>query len=218
LSASAPLSLRFDPVIAKAQTPFRLGLFGGTFDPVHIGHLHIATCACEQFSLDGVLFILAGRPIRKIRGPLTDAEDRYAMLKAVVAGNPRFDVSRVELDREGPTYTIDTLRAIQERYENRVELFFIVGLDVLADIDSWKDAGEIADRVTFLSAKRAISPDLERRLVHNRECFDTHDIDSRLIDLSSSGLREWTGQGRSIRYLVPDAAYSYIKEQGLYQG
>jgi nicotinate-nucleotide adenylyltransferase len=204
--------------VPGTSAPFRLGLFGGTFDPVHVGHLHLAERAREQFALDGVLFIPTGQPVRKLATGFSAAEDRHAMLKAAVAGNAHFDVSRIEIERAGATYTIDTLRTITERYGGRAQLFFIAGSDAVADLGSWKDAAKIAQMVTVLCAKRPIVGDLAPALLHNGICFDIHDIDSCLIDVSSRVLREWVGQGRSIQYLVPDAVYSYIREQGLYQG
>jgi nicotinate-nucleotide adenylyltransferase len=230
LSSVPLISARFDALIDLigvaattrgddgATQPFRLGLFGGTFDPVHIGHLHIAECAREQFELDGVLFIPTGQPVRKLAAGFSASEDRYAMLRAAVADNAHFDVSRIEIDRTGTTYTIDTLHAIHERHGDRAELYFIVGSDAAADIGTWKNAGEIATLVTILSAKRVISQDAEPTLLHNGNCFDIRPIASRLLDISSQGLRERVGQGCSIRYLVPDTTCAYIREQGLYQG
>jgi nicotinate-nucleotide adenylyltransferase len=236
LSADPPISARFDALIdmvdavaaarearearanSEAVRPFRLGLLGGTFDPVHVGHLHIAECAREQFALDGVLFVPTGQPVRKLAAGFSVSEDRYAMLKAAIADNAYFDVSRIEIDRGGTTYTIDTLRAIHERYGKRAKLFFIVGSDAADDIDTWKDAEEIATLVTVLSAKRVISKDAEPTLLHNGNRFDIRPITSCLLDVSSRRLRERVGQGCSIRYLVPDATYAYIREQGLYQG
>jgi nicotinate-nucleotide adenylyltransferase len=219
--AQAPISPRFDGAIEAieiSEKAFRLGIFGGTFDPVHVGHLHIAARAREQFSLDGVLFIPTGQPVRKLDGTLTAGEERYAMLRAAIDDNPYFDASRIEIEREGTTYTIDTLRAIKERYGERAECFFIGGFDATADIDSWKDSDQIAKMVTILSARRTITPDLELSLLHNESCFDILPIDSCLIDVSSSELRTLVRQGQSIRYLVPDQCYAYIREQGLYQG
>jgi nicotinate-nucleotide adenylyltransferase len=185
---------------------------------VHIGHLHLAECAREQFALDGVLFIPTGRPVRKLTAGFSAAEDRHAMLKAAIAGNAHFDVSRIEIERAGATYTIDTLQALVERYGERAELFFIVGSDTAADLGSWKDAAKIAKLVTVLCAKRPIVGDPAPALLHNGICFDIRDVNSCLIDVSSRVVRKWVGQGRSIQYLVPDAVYSYIREQGLYQG
>jgi nicotinate-nucleotide adenylyltransferase len=228
------ISSRFDALIDAAGTPgtvstadaagtadaqpFRLGLFGGTFDPVHLGHLHIAECAREQFALDGVLFIPTGQPVRKLGAGFSAADDRHAMLKAAVAGNACFDVSRIEIERAGATYTIDTLRAIKERYGEKAALFFIVGFDAAFDMSTWKDAAEIAGLVTVLSAKRALPQDTEPSLLDNGSRFDIRLIDSCIIGVSSRELREWVKTGRSIHYLVPDATYSYIREQRLYRG
>jgi nicotinate-nucleotide adenylyltransferase len=215
---STIVSPRFDALIAAADPPFRLGLFGGTFDPAHVGHLHVAERAREQFELNGVLFIPTGQPIRKLGARLSAADDRYAMLKAAVTGNEYFDVSRIEIERAGVTYTIDTLRALKARYGDHVQFFFIAGADAACDMSTWKDAEEIATLATVLSAKRTIPKDSGRTLLHNGSCFDIQYIDSCLIDVSSSELRAWVKQGRSIRHLVPDATYAYIKEQRLYQG
>jgi nicotinate-nucleotide adenylyltransferase len=218
LSSDSVISSRFDALIDSAEQPFRLGLFGGTFDPVHIGHLHIAERAREQFELDGVLFIPTGQPVRKLDSGFSAAADRLAMLRAAIAGNAHFDASRVEIERAGTTYTIDTLCAVKDRYGEKATLFFIVGSDAAEDMVTWKDADRIAGLVTVLSAKRAISHDVEPSLLHNGSCFDIRPIDSRLIDVSSRELRELVKRGHSIQYLVPDVTYAYIREQGLYRG
>jgi nicotinate-nucleotide adenylyltransferase len=222
------ISPRFDALIDAvgdgtrgATAPsFRLGLFGGTFDPIHIGHLHIAECAREQFALDGILFIPTGQPVRKLQTGFSAAEDRHAMLKAAIAGNAHFDVSRIELERPGATYTIDTLRAIKERYGEKAELFFIVGSDSATDLVTWKEAEAIAELVTILSARRdpLLSPVGGCFPAQTTACFDVRSIDSCLIGISSRELREWVRQGRSIHYLVPNATHAYIEEQKLYQG
>jgi nicotinate-nucleotide adenylyltransferase len=220
LSCASIISPRFDPLIDAAREPFRLGIFGGTFDPVHVGHLHVAECAREQFALDGVLFVPTGQPVRKQERELTPADDRFAMLKAAVAGNEQFDVSRIETDRAGTTYTIDTLRALRARYGERATLFFITGSDASSDMGTWKNANEISKLVTVLSARRvgfvnvgeAASKPAPKRI----EPFDIRTIDSALIDVSSRQLREWVSEGRSIHYLVPSVTCSYIREQKLY--
>jgi len=211
------ISPRFDAQIDAATRPFKLGIFGGTFDPVHVGHLYIAECAREQFDLDGVLFIPTGKPAYKIN-TVSNAEDRYAMLLAGIAGNEHFDVSRIEMDRTGTTFTIDTLTLLKGRYGDRAELFFIVGSDTAADIAQWKRADEIKGMVTFLCAGRKISEDMRLAMLHNNKGFDLRFIDSLLIDVSSGQLRELVRGRRSIRYLVTDAVCAYISEQGLYRG
>jgi nicotinate-nucleotide adenylyltransferase len=216
--ATQPLiSARFDPQIDAAEKPFRLGLFGGTFDPIHVGHLHIAERAREQFKLDGVLFIPTGRPVRKPQEAVSKAKDRLAMLLVAVAGNEHFDVSRIEVERKGATYTIDTLRSLKDRYRDKAELFFIGGSDVAADMVTWKGADEISRLAPILCARRMPGQKAEdERPVDGG--FDIRYIDSSLIDISSRALREWVKEGRSIHYLVPEATCSYIREQGLYKG
>jgi len=211
------VSTRFDSQIDAAKTAFRLGIFGGTFDPIHYGHLHIAEMARQQFELDGVLFIPTGKPVHKAHSRISDVEDRYIMLLEAIAGNKQFDASRIEIDRGGTTYTIDTIRALHARYLDHAELFFIVGSDTAADINTWKDAGEIVKLVTILCAKRADSPDEEQTTPERDWGFDPKYIEASLIDISSHELRKLVQAGRNIQYLVPDAVCSYIQKQGLYQ-
>jgi nicotinate-nucleotide adenylyltransferase len=212
------VSARFDSAIdaASGDKPFRLGLFGGTFDPVHIGHMSVAERAREQFELDGVLFIPTGQPVRKLATGASPAASRCAMLEAAIAGNSRFDLSLMETRRLGPTYTIDTLRIIKARYGERARLFFILGADSAAELATWLEAAEIARLVEILSAPRTIPADKERSLVHNENGFIVHAIRAPLIDISSRELRMWAQRGRSLRYLVPDEVAAYIEEQGLY--
>jgi nicotinate-nucleotide adenylyltransferase len=220
------ISERFDARIddGTPEAPFRLGILGGTFDPVHVGHLHIAQCALEQFSLEGVLFITTGIPIRKIENGFSDAEDRFAMVKAAVSDNECFDASRVELDRAGDTYTIDTLRSIHERYGSRAELFFIAGFDAATDMDTWKDADEIAELVTVLCAGRRASghdgekaAEAEALQPKNRTGFTIKHLDTLNLDISSQELRSLLKEGYSAKYLIPSAALEYITEHGLYR-
>ena len=200
-----------------ATQPFRLGLFGGTFDPLHIGHLHIAERALEQFKLDGILFIPTGAPAHKLQTYVSDAEERYTMLHAALVDNHSFDVSRIEIEREGTTYTIDTLRILKERYGGKAELYFIAGADMAADMKTWKNSEEVAGLITVLCARRLITNEEEQILLQNNREFNIRFIDSSLIDVSSRELREWVRTDQSIRYLVPDTVYAYIIEHGLYR-
>lgn len=224
MSYKQPVSARFDEPIdalSEGDKPFRLGIFGGTFDPIHVGHMSIAQRALEQFELDGVVFIPTGQPVRKAQTLLSAAENRWSMLKIALAGNEHFDVSRIEIDREGATYSIDTLRTIKNRYGTKAQLFFIAGADSTVDLPTWKDAQEIAELVEVLSAPRTIPEAEKRSMVHNSPTkeysFIVHDIKTPLIDVASSELRAWAQQGRSLRYLVSDAVCEYIRQQGLYQ-
>ena len=219
-NTQAVVSPAFDSQIDAAQVPFRLGLFGGTFDPVHVGHLHIAERAYEQFKLNGVLFIPAGIPAHKDQTEISGASHRYAMLLKAIKGNGHFDVSQIEIQRSGITYTIDTLHIIKERFQNHAELFFIVGADTAVEIGTWKDANEVTKLVTVLSARRTITPAQGQGSAPlQASCaLDLCPIDSALVDISSRELRESVKAGKSIRYLVPDEVCTYIQEQGLYRG
>lgn len=184
----------------------RLGVFGGTFDPVHVGHLAIANAACESLSLDRVLFVLARRSPLKDRGPVAGEADRLRMLELAVAGEPHFAVSRIELDREGPSYTVDTL----ERLSGTDELFLILGSDAIADFPRWKDPDRIAKLATLAVAERPGAP---------KRVGDAPTVmfDAPRLDISSRELRARAARGLSLRYLVPEPAWQHLEARGLYR-
>ncbi len=132
----------------------RLGVMGGTFDPIHYGHLVTAEEALVQFALDSVLFVPTGRPWMKEHEVVSPPEDRYLMTVIATASNPLFRVSRMEVDRDGPTYTVDTLRGLKELYGEKTDLFFITGADAIVEILQWKDPQELFDLATFIAATR----------------------------------------------------------------
>lgn len=182
----------------------RIGVFGGTFDPVHIGHLAIANAALEELRLDRVLFVPARRSPLKDREPVASAADRLAMLTLALADERRFVVSRVELDRDGPSYTVDTLAALR----GEGELFFIVGADAYADFDRWHEPERIRALATIAVARRPGA---------SAAVTDAHVLDAPLVDISARELRARRARGRSLRYLVPEAALRYIEERRLYR-
>ena len=177
----------------------RVGVFGGTFDPVHVGHLAIAHAALESVPLDRVLFVLAKRSPLKERGPVASEGDRLRMLELAIANEPRFAVSRLELDRDGPSYTVDTL----ERLAGKDELFLILGSDAIADLPRWKDPDRIARLATLVVAERPGAPDRVG--------------DAPRLDISSRELRARAARGRSLRYLVPEPVLQHIEARGLYR-
>jgi nicotinate-nucleotide adenylyltransferase len=184
----------------------RIGVFGGTFDPVHVGHLAIANAALESIPLDRVVFVLARRSPLKDAGPVAAEEDRLRMLELAVAGEPRFAVSRIELDREGPSYTVETL----ERLAGADELFLILGGDAVADLPRWKDPERIAALATLAVAERPGAPERAGRTPVVR-------FDAPRLDISSRELRARASRGRSLRYLVPDPVWKHIEARGLYR-
>ena len=184
----------------------RVGVFGGSFDPVHVGHLAIANAALESVPLDRVLFVLARRAPLKERGPVAGEADRLAMLELAVAGEPRLSVSRIELDRPGPSYTVDTLEALS----GADLLFLILGGDALAALPQWKDPDRITTLATLVVAERPGAP--ERAKKGTVVAFD-----APRLDISSRELRARAARGRSLRYLVPDPVWRHIEARGLYR-
>ena len=181
-----------------------VGVFGGTFDPVHVGHLAIANAALDELGLDRVYFVPARRSPLKQGGPVASAEDRLAMLTAATADEPRFRVSSVELDRDGPSFTVDTLEALR----SEGPLFLILGSDAYADFGRWREPERIRDLATIVLAARPGVPNAPAGV---------RMLDSPLMDISSRELRARAARGRSLRYLVPKAALRYIEEHRLYQ-
>ncbi|MBI2913068.1 MAG: nicotinate-nucleotide adenylyltransferase [Chloroflexi bacterium] len=196
----------------------RLGVLGGTFDPVHLGHLILGETAREQLRLERLLFVVARQPWRKAARAVAPAEHRLAMLRLAAAGNPWFEVSTMELERPGPTYTVDTLEGL--RRENRgAELFFLVGSDALLDLPNWRQPERIVELATLALARRP-GGGLERGDLSERLPGLTSrvvEIDMPLIDISASAVRERVRKGLSIRYLAPEAVEAYIRELGLYR-
>jgi len=182
----------------------RIGVFGGTFDPVHVGHLSIALAALETVPLDRILFVPARRSALKQRDPVAGEADRFALLEAAVADEPRFTVSRAELDRPAPSYTVETLEGLR----GEGELFLIVGSDALAEFARWKDPDRIRSLCTILVASRPGAPDPPPGVVT---------FDAPRLDISSHELRSRAARGRSLRYLVPDPVWREIEARRLYR-
>ncbi|MFB3738320.1 MAG: nicotinate-nucleotide adenylyltransferase [Candidatus Velamenicoccus archaeovorus] len=190
---------------------------GGTFDPIHHGHLLTAEEAAVQFGLDEVVFVPTGQPWMKEGTDVTPAEHRYLMTVIATASNPRFSVSRIEIDREGPTYTVDTLRELRTRAGDGVDLFFVTGADAMLEILHWKDPEEVLALAHFIAATRP-GYDLAR---FEAEAPTAHPNVSVMnipaLAISSTDIRIRVKEGRPIRYLVPDGVQSYIDKAGLYR-
>jgi len=193
----------------------RLGVMGGTFDPIHNGHLLTAEEAAVQFDLDEVVFVPTGHPWMKEQKEVSAPEHRYLMSVIATASNPRFSVSRIEVDRAGPTYTVDTLRELKGLDGDKVDLFFVTGADAMLEILQWKDPEEILALAHFIAATRP-GYDLTRF-----EAEAPHPNVSVMnipaLAISSTDIRKRVGEGRPIRYLVPEGVKSYIEKAGLYR-
>jgi nicotinate-nucleotide adenylyltransferase len=196
----------------------RIGILGGTFDPVHIGHLIMADEAIAQLSLAEVLFVPAGDPWRKSdERRITPAEHRLAMLQIAVAGDDRFGISDIEVRREGPSYTADTLAALAaERLDD--ELVFLLGADAFADLPHWHEPHRIVGHAMLAVAPRATADlrDLLAR-VTGISLDRVLKFEMPRVDVSSTDVRERIARGRPVRYLLPPGVASYIDEHGLYR-
>lgn len=197
---------------------YRLGIMGGTFDPIHYGHLVTAEQAREALDLDLVLFMPAGSPAFKQGKHVTGAEDRYAMTLLATAANPAFSASRFEIDRGGVTYTVDTLRELRAHYPDNVELYFITGADAIIDIVTWRDAQDIGALATLIAATRP-GYDIETakaRIKASDMEFDVRYIEIPALAVSSTNLRERVSCGKSVRYLTSESVLGYIRKNKLY--
>jgi nicotinate-nucleotide adenylyltransferase len=204
----------------------RIGLYGGSFDPVHQGHLIVAECCREQARLDKVLFLPAAIPPHKQDRPLTEAAHRVEMLRLATGGHPAFAISTDEIDRGGVSYTVDTLARLEAAHPAD-ELFLILGPDALADLPTWREPATILGRVEIIAVTREgvddvraivaapqlaalLGPEKTRRVVENR-------VTCPAIGIRASDLRRAVAAGQSIRYRTPRAVEQYINAHGLYQ-
>jgi nicotinate-nucleotide adenylyltransferase len=192
----------------------RLGVMGGTFDPIHYGHLVTAEEALHQFALDRVVFLPTGHPWMKEHEVVSPAEDRYLMSVIATASNPLFSVSRMEVDREGPTYTVDTLRALKHEWGPDTDLFFITGADAMLEILQWKQQEELFDLAHFIAATRP-GYDMTPFDATSRPGVSMMNIPA--LAISSTDIRARVSGGHPIRYLVPEGVKSYIEKAGLYR-
>ncbi|MDI6829709.1 MAG: nicotinate-nucleotide adenylyltransferase [Actinomycetota bacterium] len=202
----------------------RIGVMGGTFDPIHTGHLVTAEEALHQFGLDEVLFIPSGHPPHKEDRESLDPESRYLMAVIATADNPRFRVLRMELERPGPSYTIDTVRELRRLYGPGTDIFFITGADAILEILTWKDPEKLLREARFIAATRP-GYDLKRLEDALPEAEkERHAEDPRVLvmeipalAISSTDIRERVREGRPVTYLVPKGVREFIEKNGFYR-
>ena len=190
----------------------KIGILGGTFDPIHIGHLVLAEQVREKFQLERVIFIPSASPPHKTEQELSPANHRFEMTKLALEGNSFFSVSDIELKREGLSYTVETLRKLKELYKNS-EIYFLTGSDVLDEITTWKDPGEIYKLAKIVIG---IRPGFDEFDPKNH--FAKKSIIATItgVDISSTQIREKVRKGESIKYLVPSKVEEYIRKKSLY--
>lgn len=198
----------------------RIGILGGTFDPVHRGHLEIARIAMDEAALERVIFIPAGQPRLKSGDPSASPEQRLEMLLLAVNGAPGFDVSGMELRRAGPTLTVDTLRELREELGDGVELYFILGLDAVARFDQWVEPERVVELARLLAVSRPGYSGFDWPEFYSRNPYvegRVDCLDSTAIDISASELRARIAAGASVSGLLPSAVEQYIRDNGLYR-
>ncbi len=199
----------------------KIGIMGGTFDPIHIGHLILGESAWQQLGLDYVIYLPAGNPPHKQHreGRATDRQ-RMDMVQLATAENPHFIVSDFEMNEDGFTYTYRTLEHMRKEYPG-AEIYFIIGADSLFDFDTWREPQKICDNCTLVVATRyhTSAEELDAAIRHCRETYHASivKLDTENIDCSSRMLREWISRGHSIRYYMPNGVLEYIRKYGLYR-
>ncbi len=215
---AAPLTERAPDT--TADDPRRIGILGGTFDPPHVGHLWLATLAADAIGLDRVLFMPAAQPPHKRGEKVTSAADRLVMTRLAISGNDAFELTLIEMERAGPSYTIDSVVELRRLYGDDAELFLLMAADSLAQIDTWRQPDELLERIEWVVGPRpgVALPDwsaLEERF--GQRAGRIHLLDGPSLDVSSTAVRERVAAGHAIRYLVPRGVEELIVDRGLYR-
>ena len=204
--------------IADVIVSKRIAVMGGTFDPIHYAHLLIAEDVRRRFKLPQVLFVPSGNPPHKSNGEVTSAEDRYIMAELATCSNPHFAVSRMELDRAGPSYTIDTIRELKSIIGKGAEVFFVTGADAILEIVTWHQPDAILDEARLIAVPRpGFDIDGLNETLGAERASKVMVIDAPLADISSTRIRKLIRAGESARYLTPRAVIDYIMKRGLYR-
>ncbi|MEU1162617.1 nicotinate-nucleotide adenylyltransferase [Streptomyces sp. NPDC005921] len=204
---------RYTPAGPAHTGKRRLGVMGGTFDPIHHGHLVAASEVAAQFHLDEVVFVPTGQPWQKTHRAVSPAEDRYLMTVIATAENPQFSVSRIDIDRGGPTYTVDTLRDLRALNPD-ADLFFITGADALGQILTWRDSEELFSLAHFIGCTRPGHPLTDHGLPEGGVSL----VEVPALAISSTDCRARVAKGDPIWYMVPDGVVRYIDKRELYRG
>lgn len=204
----------------SAEGSRRIGILGGTFDPPHVGHLWLATLAKDAIGLDRVLFMPAAQPPHKRPRGMSSAIDRLLMTRLAIAGDEAFELTAIEMERPGPSYTIDSVDELRGTYGDDVQLFLLMAADTLAQIDSWREPDALLERVEWAVGPRPGVPLPERSALEHRfgdRASRIHLLPGPSLDVSSTQIRERVAGGHAIRYLVPRGVEELITDRGLYR-
>ena len=211
------------PAESRAETddrPRRVGILGGTFDPPHIGHLWLASLAADAIGLDRVLFMPAAQPPHKRSDGMTRATDRLVMTRLAIAGDDAFELTLIEMERPGPSYTIDSVDELRSTYGTDADLFLLMAADSLAQIDTWREPDALLERIEWVVGPRPGVALPARSALENRfgaSASRIHLLEGPSLDVSSTEIRERVAAGHAIRYLVPRGVEQLIIERGLYR-
>jgi nicotinate-nucleotide adenylyltransferase len=209
-----------DAAVARTADGKRIGILGGTFDPPHIGHLWLATLAADSLGLGRVLLMPAARPPHKGGQPVSNAADRVLMTRLAIAGDPHLDLSLIEMERPGPSYTVDSLTELRASLGGEAGLVLIMAADSLAEIDTWREPDRLLELAEWAVGPRPGAELPDRSALRERfgaNASRIHLLDGPALDVSSSEIRRRVASGRSIRYLVPAAVAELIADRGLYR-
>jgi nicotinate-nucleotide adenylyltransferase len=215
-NAPEPAAQRSDP----DDSPRRIGILGGTFDPPHVGHLWLATLAADAFALDRVIFMPAARPPHKGRRGISSAAQRLLMTRLAIASNPLLELSAIEMERPGPSFTVDSVEELCELYAG-ASLYLVMAADSLAQIDTWREPDRLLALIEWIVGPRPGAPVPQASLLAERfgdAAARIHLLEGPALDVSASEIRRRVAAGRAIRYLVPRAVEELILDQRLYHG
>lgn len=198
----------------------KIGIMGGTFDPIHFGHLFIAQTALDKFTLDNILFIPAGNPPHKNKNMITDKYIRMDMVNLAIESNTKFQTSAIEIFKENTTYTIDTIKELQQLYNNRADFYFITGTDAFIQLDTWKEYIQLLSITKFIVMTRQVenSKILDEKIELFTKEYEGHiyKVEIPTLDISSTDIRKRVKESNSIKYLLPDSVEKYILNNDLY--
>lgn len=198
----------------------KIGIMGGTFDPIHFGHLFIAQTALDKLQLNKIIFIPTGKPPHKEINNITSSEKRLEMLRLAIKNNDEFEISSIEVEKKVTSYTIDTIKVLKENYGENMEFYFITGADTFSSLESWKNYKELLSLVKFVIMNRTIIHDelLDKKIeLFSREYgASITKIEIPTLDISSTDIRKRIKEGNSIKYLLPETIENYILKNRLY--
>jgi nicotinate-nucleotide adenylyltransferase len=216
-----PVAAPRDAAGVADRPPGRVGVLGGTFDPPHVGHLWLATLAADEMRLDRVLFMPAAAPPHKGNRVVTRSTDRLLMTRLAIAGEPRFELTTIEMERPGPSYTIDSVGDLERIYGPDAQLFLVMAADSLEQIDTWRDPGLLLERIEWIVGPRPGVTLPDRSALEGRfgtsKAARIHLLAGPSLDVSSSEIRRRVAAGQAIRYLVPRGVEELIVDRGLYR-